>query len=99
MILSGEDILGDAALDKSRQALLKKLSTIELQPEEILRLTNDFIEAEYKIRSFNEKKQQLENKLNIRTARDLRHSARIWRPVKSRPDRRRAAPSAIRSRI
>ena len=72
MILSGEDILGDAALDKSRQALLKKLSTIELQPEEILAFTNDFIEAEYKIRSFNEKKQQLENKLNIRTARDLR---------------------------
>ena len=72
MILSGEDILGDAVLDKSRQALLKKLSAIELQPEEILAFTDDFIEAEYKIRSFNEKKQQLENKLNIRTARDLR---------------------------
>ncbi|MFA5698229.1 MAG: RNA polymerase sigma factor RpoD [Sphaerochaeta sp.] len=72
MILSGEDILGSPTLDKSRKALLKKLSTIELQPEEILAFTQDFIDAEYKIRSFNEKKQQLENKLNIRTARDLR---------------------------
>jgi len=71
MILSGEDILGTTAFDKNRQALLKKLSSIELQPEEILAFTDDFIEAEYKIRSFNEKKQQLENKLNIRTARDL----------------------------
>lgn len=72
MILSGEDILNNPTLDKSRKALLKKLSTIELQPEEILAFTEDFIQAEYNIRSNNEKKQQLENKLNIRTARDLR---------------------------
>ncbi|NLZ77550.1 MAG: RNA polymerase sigma factor RpoD [Spirochaetales bacterium] len=72
MILTGEDILGTIVPDRNRQTLLKKLATIELQPEEILAFTDDFIEAEYKIRSYNEKKQQLENKLNIRTARDLR---------------------------
>ncbi|MBZ4673695.1 MAG: polymerase, sigma 70 subunit, RpoD subfamily [Spirochaeta sp.] len=76
MISTGEDILRDEELLKSRKALLKKLGKIELQPEEITSFTHDFIDAENRIRSYKEKKQQLENKLHITNPKELRQLGR-----------------------
>ncbi|MGH0052071.1 MAG: RNA polymerase sigma factor RpoD [Sphaerochaetaceae bacterium] len=76
MISTGEDVLRDEGLLKSRIALLKKLGKIELQPEEITSFTHDFIDAENRIRSYKEKKQQLENKLHITNAKELRQLGR-----------------------
>ncbi len=76
MISSGEDIFHDEALGKSRTTLLKKLGKIELQPEEITSFTYDFVSSENKIRSYKEKKQQLENKLHISNPKELRQLGR-----------------------
>ena len=76
MISSGIDVLNDEGLAKTRASLLKKLSKIELQPEEITSFTNDFIDTENKIRSYKERKQQLENKLHITNAKELRQLGR-----------------------
>lgn len=76
MISSGEDVLHDEALIKTRITLLKKLAKVDLQPEEITSFTHDFVDAENKIRSYKEKKQQLENKLHISSAKELRQLGR-----------------------
>ncbi len=76
MISSGEDVLRDETLVKTKIVLLKKLAKVELQPEEITSFTHDFIEAENKIHSYKEKKQQLENKLHISSAKELRQLGR-----------------------
>lgn len=76
MISSGEDVLNDEGLAKTRGTLLKKLAKVELQPEEITSFTHDFVDAENKIRSYKEKKQQLENKLHITSAKELRQLGR-----------------------
>ena len=76
MVSSGMDVLNDEGLAKTRATLLKKLSKIELQPEEITSFTNDFIDTENKIRSYKERKQQLENKLHISNAKELRQLGR-----------------------
>ncbi|MFA5446957.1 MAG: RNA polymerase sigma factor RpoD [Sphaerochaeta sp.] len=76
MISSGVDVLHDESLAKTRSTLLKKLSKIELQPEEITSFTHDFIDTENKIRSYKERKQQLENKLHITNAKELRQLGR-----------------------
>ncbi len=76
MISTGEDVLRDETLSKTRSALLKKLGKVELQPEEITSFTHDFVDAENRIRSYKEKKQQLENKLHISTPKELRQLGR-----------------------
>nr|WP_319474835.1 RNA polymerase sigma factor RpoD [uncultured Sphaerochaeta sp.] len=76
MISTGEDVLRDDGLLKSRKTLLKKLGKIDLQPEEITSFTHDFIDAENRIRSYKEKKQQLENKLHITNPKELRQLGR-----------------------
>ena len=76
MISSGEDVFNDETLGKSRVTLLKKLGKIDLQPEEITSFTHDFVSSENKIRSYKEKKQQLENKLHISTPKELRQLGR-----------------------
>ncbi len=76
MISSGEDIFHDEALGKTRAVLLKKLGKIDLQPEEITSFTHDFVSSENKIRSYKEKKQQLENKLHISNPKELRQLGR-----------------------
>ncbi len=76
MISSGEDVFHDETLAKSRSTLLKKLGKIDLQPEEITSFTHDFVSSENKIRSYKEKKQQLENKLHINTPKELRQLGR-----------------------
>jgi len=76
MISSGEDVFHDESLSKTRNSLLKKLAKIDLQPEEITNFTHDFVDAENRIRSYKEKKQQLENKLHISSAKELRQLGR-----------------------
>ncbi|HKL60365.1 MAG TPA: RNA polymerase sigma factor RpoD [Sphaerochaeta sp.] len=76
MISSGEDVFHDESLGKSRTTLLKKLGKIDLQPEEITSFTHDFVSSENNIRSYKEKKQQLENKLHISTPKELRQLGR-----------------------
>jgi len=76
MISSGEDVLHDDVLSKQRTKLLEKLDKVKLEQEEIMAFTDDFVQAEAQIISCTEKKQQLENRLQIKNAKELRQLGR-----------------------
>ncbi|MFA6687881.1 MAG: RNA polymerase sigma factor RpoD [Sphaerochaetaceae bacterium] len=76
MISSGEDVLHDDALSKKRVALLKKLSKVDLQPEEINSFTDKFVNAEEKILSLKEKKSSIENRIGVSSSKELRQMGR-----------------------
>jgi RNA polymerase primary sigma factor len=76
MISSGEDVLHDEALTKKRMALLKKLSKVELQPEEITSFTDKFVNAEEKIIALKEKKASIEGRLGVSCSKELRQMGR-----------------------
>lgn len=71
-IASGGDILHDEAFAKKRQALLKRLSKIELQPEEIVGFTDKYLEAERSIYELQRKKASIEEKLGVGSVKELR---------------------------
>ncbi|AEC01846.1 RNA polymerase sigma factor RpoD [Parasphaerochaeta coccoides] len=73
---SGDSIFTDENLVKKRHALMKKLSLIELQPEEITAFTEKFMDAERKISSLQAKKSSLEAQLGVSSTRELRQMGR-----------------------
>ncbi|MDY4609877.1 MAG: RNA polymerase sigma factor RpoD [Sphaerochaetaceae bacterium] len=76
MISSGEDVLHDENLTKRRATLLKKLSKVELQPEEITSFTDKFVNAEEKIIALKEKKTAIESRLGVSCSKELRQMGR-----------------------
>ena len=75
-IASGGDILEDDGFDKKRITLLKKLSKIELQPEEISGFTDRYLAAERDIFELQRKKSSIENQLGVGSIRELRTMGR-----------------------
>ncbi len=75
-LTSGEDVLHGDDLVKKKVSLLKKLSKIDLQPEEITTFTDLFLEAESDIIELKNNKAVLEQKLKITSLKDARQLAR-----------------------
>ena len=73
---SGKNIFNDEELKKQRKVLLEKLAKVKLEQEEIMAFTQDFVDAEIRIKQCNETKQRYENKLQISSAKDLRQLGR-----------------------
>jgi RNA polymerase primary sigma factor len=71
-IASGGEVLSDDGFAKKRVVLLKKLSKIELQPEEISGFTDKYLSAEKDIFDLQRKKYSIEGKLGVSSVRDLR---------------------------
>jgi RNA polymerase primary sigma factor len=71
-IASGGEVLNDDGFAKKRVVLLKKLSKIELQPEEISGFTDKYLAAEKDIFNLQRKKYSIEGKLGVSSVRDLR---------------------------
>jgi len=71
-IAGGSDVVHDENLTKKRAALLKRLSKIELQPEEISGFTDKYLSAEKSIFDLQRKKSEIEIKLGVSSVRDLR---------------------------
>jgi RNA polymerase primary sigma factor len=71
-IASGGEVLNDESFAKKRVLLLKKLSKIELQPEEISGFTDKYLAAERDIFDLQRKKYSIEGKLGVSSVRDLR---------------------------
>lgn len=72
MVASGVNILQDESFSKKRQTLLKRLSKIELQPEEINGFTDRYLSAEHTIFDLQHQKSSIEGQLGITNARELR---------------------------
>ncbi len=76
LLASGNDLSQDEVLQKKRAMLLKKLSKIVLQPEEVTSISQKYIEAEQTIISLQNKKSSIELRLGINNAKELRSLGR-----------------------
>ena len=73
---SGEEVLHNDELVKKKAQLLKKLSQIEIQPEEITMFTDKFTNAEHDIIELKNNRTVLENKLQVTNDKDVRQLSR-----------------------
>ncbi|MBR4426195.1 MAG: RNA polymerase sigma factor RpoD, partial [Spirochaetales bacterium] len=73
---SGEEVLHNDELLKKKTQLLKKLSQIEIQPEEITMFTDRFTSAEHSINELKNNKTVLESKLQVSSDKDVRQLSR-----------------------
>ncbi len=73
---AGEDVFHSEELVKKHNYLLKKLSKIDIQPEEISMFTDRFLDAEKSIISLNENRQSCERRLKISSLKDARQLSR-----------------------
>lgn len=73
---SGEEVLHNDELIKKKNTLLKKLSQIEIQPEEITMFTDRFIEAEHDIIELKNNRLILEDKLKVSSDKEVRQLSR-----------------------
>ena len=73
---SGEEVLHNDELIKKKNTLLKKLSQIEIQPEEINMFTDRFIVAEHDIIELKNNRLILEDKLQVSSDKEVRQLSR-----------------------
>ena len=73
---SGEEVLHNDELIKKKNTLLKKLSQIEIQPEEITMFTDRFIVAEHDIIELKNNRLILEDKLKVSNDKEVRQLSR-----------------------
>lgn len=73
---SGEEVLHNDELIKKKNQLLKKLSNIDIQPEEITMFTDRFISAEHDINELKNTRTVIEAKLQVGNDKDVRQLSR-----------------------
>lgn len=71
-VATGGEILKDENFCKKRSTLMKKLSKVEMQPEEINGFTERYLAAERSIYDLQRKKTHIENQLGVGSVRELR---------------------------
>ena len=71
-IASGIEFSSDETISRKHATLLKKLSKIELQPEEITAFSTKYLEAEDNIINLQNKKNTIEIRLGINSVKELR---------------------------
>ena len=71
-VATGGEILKDDNFCKKRSTLMKKLSKVELQPEEINGFTERYLAAERNIFDLQRKKSYIEHQLGVASVRELR---------------------------
>lgn len=76
IIASGGDILSDDSLLKKKGTLMKKLSKVELQQEEIAAFTNKFITTEEEIYKLQNERDSIEARIGVSSVRELRQLGR-----------------------
>ncbi|MDC7243396.1 MAG: RNA polymerase sigma factor RpoD, partial [Sphaerochaetaceae bacterium] len=76
LISKGIEYLKDPKLQKKRKKLFSVLNVVELQPEELTSITERYVNAELSIIELMDLMQNLQNKLNITSAKELRQLGR-----------------------
>jgi len=76
LISTGKDVLKDDELIKLRDGLLKDMSSIELQQEEILGFSDKFLDTEKRILRYQRDQRRIENRLGIKSPKELRSMGR-----------------------
>ena len=76
IVATGGDIVSDVDQEKRRIAILPVLKEIELQQEEILSLSESFMDASRKIKRYSEEERRIERRLQVSSPRELRTMGR-----------------------
>ncbi len=76
LISTGKDVLKDDELKKLRDNLLKDMSSIELQQEEIIGFSDKFLDTERRILRYQRDQRRIENRLGIKSSKELRSMGR-----------------------
>lgn len=76
LISTGKDVLKDEELKKLRDNLLKDMSSIELQQEEIIGFSDKFLDTEKRILRYQRDQRRIENRLGIKSSKELRSMGR-----------------------
>ncbi|MBL7006991.1 MAG: RNA polymerase sigma factor RpoD [Spirochaetia bacterium] len=76
VISSGGNIITDDNLLKKKKGLMKKLSKIDLQQDEILDFTEKFLSAERDIYKLQNERDSIEARLGVSSAKELRQMGR-----------------------
>jgi RNA polymerase primary sigma factor len=76
LISTGKDVLKDEELKKLRDNLLKDMSSIELQQEEIIGFSDKFLDTEKRILRYQRDQRRIENRLGIKSSKELRGMGR-----------------------
>jgi RNA polymerase primary sigma factor len=72
LVAKGVDVLDDDKLRKRRKELLKRLTEIEIHPEEILYFSEKFTSASRKIQKYQREQHRIEKHLQVSNLRELR---------------------------
>ncbi len=76
VIASGSNILEDENLLKKKKTLMKKMSKIELQQDEITDFTEKFLSTERDIYKLQNERDSIETRLGVSSAKELRQLGR-----------------------
>jgi RNA polymerase primary sigma factor len=76
LISSGKDILLETGLEERREKLLKKMKRVDLQQEEIIILSDKFLNTERKIRKYQKEQHRIEHRLGVGSSKELRSMGR-----------------------
>ncbi len=76
IIASGGNILTDDALLKKKKTLMKKMSGVELQQDEIIDFTEKFLSTEEMIYNLQNERDRIEARLGVSSVRELRQLGR-----------------------
>ncbi|MFO7850489.1 MAG: sigma-70 family RNA polymerase sigma factor, partial [Spirochaetia bacterium] len=76
IVAAGKDILSETPLKNKRDKLLKEMKRIDLQQEEIVALSDKFLNTERKIHKYKDEQRKIEHRLGVGSSRELRTMGR-----------------------
>jgi len=76
VIAGGRDVLSDNGLAERRDELLDEMKKIDLQQEEIVVLSDKFLNTERKIRKYQDEQKKIEHRLGVKSSKELRSMGR-----------------------
>src|SRR6056297_596915 len=76
LVAGGKDVLSNDELKNFRHELLKDMENIDLQQEEISSFSDKFLDTEKRIHKYQRDQKRIENRLGIRSSKELRSMGR-----------------------
>ncbi|MFP4619246.1 MAG: RNA polymerase sigma factor RpoD [Spirochaetaceae bacterium] len=76
VVAAGKDLLSEDSIKSRREKLLKEMRKIDLQQEEIVYLSDKFLNTERKIHKYQNEQTKIEHRLGVSSSKELRTMGR-----------------------
>ncbi|MFP4180114.1 MAG: RNA polymerase sigma factor RpoD [Spirochaetaceae bacterium] len=76
VVAAGKDLLSEDSIKNRREKLLKEMRKIDLQQEEIVYLSDKFLNTERKIHKYQNEQTKIEHRLGVSSSKELRTMGR-----------------------